>query len=202
MARVGLFGPRETLDFRKVCRRSCPRTGRPRWGTTSPTLRMLRWKHSVLRGCTLAWLTNSRIFEGLEIGHFWDLGGPRGLGDPSERWGAKLPTFCEGLRGPRGHPDPKHYRFPILVFFKDFLNQAKVQPRGRQGSRIQARETRAAYPFLALPGDDGRCNKCLLADPSVGHGLSGVVSAWWYACVTQEGRTIIHSRTSAFACKN
>ncbi len=45
-------------------------------------------------------------------------GRPRGLGYPSERGGAKPPTFCKGLRGPRDRPDPKHDRFPTFEQFK------------------------------------------------------------------------------------
>ena len=50
----------------------------------------------------------------LRVGNrsFWGLGGPGGPGDPSERWGAKPPTFLVGLQGPRGHPEPKNARFP------------------------------------------------------------------------------------------
>jgi hypothetical protein len=41
-------GRMESLDFRKACRRICPRTSRPRWGTTSAILRVPKWKGSVL----------------------------------------------------------------------------------------------------------------------------------------------------------
>ncbi len=41
-----------------------------------------------------------RIFEGLDIGHFWGLGGPGGPGDPRKRWGASPPTFPKVLQGP------------------------------------------------------------------------------------------------------
>ncbi len=31
--------------------------------------------------------------------------------------GGEAPTFCKGLRGPRGRPDPKNDRFQILKQF-------------------------------------------------------------------------------------
>ncbi len=70
----------------------------------------------------VAWLhfglvNNSRIFKRLEIAHFGCLGGPGGPGNPPERWGAKPPSFLEGLQSPRGFPDPKNDRFPILTKF-------------------------------------------------------------------------------------
>ncbi len=42
MAGIGPLGPGERLDFYRACRRLGPRTGRPRWGTTSATLRVPR----------------------------------------------------------------------------------------------------------------------------------------------------------------
>ena len=43
----------------------------------------------------------------------WRMGlaGPGGPGDPCKRWGASPPTFCKGLRGLRGRPDPKNHHF-------------------------------------------------------------------------------------------
>jgi hypothetical protein len=38
------------------------------------------------------------------------------------------PTFLKGLQGPRGHPDPKKERSPILKVLEQ-NSQAKVQPR-------------------------------------------------------------------------
>ena len=38
---------------------------------------------------------------------FCGLAGPGDPGDPCKRWGAKPPTFWEGLPGPRGMPDPQ-----------------------------------------------------------------------------------------------
>ena len=64
------------------------------------------------RGCTSA--GNFNLFKGPEIGDFWGLGGPGGLGDPPERWGGFAPTFLKGFPGPRGRPDPQNDRFPIL----------------------------------------------------------------------------------------
>ncbi len=49
------------------------------------------------------------------------LGGPGGLGDPPERWGASSPTFLKGFPGPRGRPDPQNDRFPILKQVSIFL---------------------------------------------------------------------------------
>ena len=42
------------------------------------------------------------------------LGGPRGPGDPSKRWGRGPPAQRNGHRGTRGRPDPQNDRFPIL----------------------------------------------------------------------------------------
>ena len=52
--------------------------------------------------------------SGPEMADFGGLGGPGGPGDPCKRLGATPPTFCKGLPGPRGRPDPQNDRFPIL----------------------------------------------------------------------------------------
>ncbi len=85
----------------------------------------------LLRAPTPAWLhfgmvQNSRIFEGLDIDHFWGLGGPGGPGNSSERWGAKPPHFSGGSRGLTGPPRPP--KIPIAGPFKKFKFLAKVQP--------------------------------------------------------------------------
>ena len=54
------------------------------------------------------------FFLGSEIGHVGGLGDPGGPAGPSKRWGASPPIFWNGLPGPRGRPDLKHDRFPIL----------------------------------------------------------------------------------------
>ncbi len=43
-AGIGSPGPGERLGFPRACRRNGPRAGRPRWGTTSATLRVSRRK--------------------------------------------------------------------------------------------------------------------------------------------------------------
>ncbi len=76
-----------------------------------------------------AWLHFGREFivfvKGLEIGHFWGLGGPGGSGDPPGRWGASPPTFLKGPQGLRGHPDPKTDRFPTLDTLQNFSTKPK-----------------------------------------------------------------------------
>ncbi len=62
------------------------------------------------RGCTVA--GNFNLFKGPEIGDFGGLGGPGGLGDPPETWGALPHTFLKGFPGPRGRPDPQNDQFP------------------------------------------------------------------------------------------
>ena len=74
---------------------------------------MLRGEPSRFRrGCNLA--GDFEIFKGPDIGHFWGLGGPGGPENLLEGWGASPPTFLEGFRGPRDHPDPQNDRSPIL----------------------------------------------------------------------------------------
>jgi len=47
----------------------------------------------------------------LKIGRFRGLGGPGGLLNHPKRWGAKPPTSLDGLKAPRGRPDPDNDRF-------------------------------------------------------------------------------------------
>ncbi len=47
---------------------------------------------------------------------------PGAPGAPSKRLGASPPTFCKGLRGPRGRTDPQNGRFPILKQFYNFIS--------------------------------------------------------------------------------
>ncbi len=73
---------------------------------------------------------------------FGGLGGPGGPGNPSERWGAKTPTFLEGLQGP-GRPDPQ--KSPISGPLKKFKVPAKVEPRSRKGTAQTSGVTQSVH---------------------------------------------------------
>ncbi len=49
----------------------------------------------------------------------------------------KPPTFCKGLRGPRGRPDPKNDRFPILKKFQNLLTKPKCSHEYWNGRDIE-----------------------------------------------------------------
>ena len=61
----------------------------------------------------------------LKIGRFRDLGGPGGLPNHPERWGAKPPTFLDGFQSPPGPPRPRNgrcsakFKSPLLVNDED-----------------------------------------------------------------------------------
>jgi hypothetical protein len=63
------------------------------------------------------------IFKG-RIGHFGGLGGPGGPWRPFQKVGG-FDTFCKGLRGPRGRPDPQNDRFPIFRTVSRFYSHPK-----------------------------------------------------------------------------
>ncbi len=69
---------------------------------------------------------------------------------------ASPPTFLKGFPGPRGHPDPQNDRFPILIFLREFVYQAKVQPRKpfQRGAVCQLR-LRFEVSFVLLEAGNG-----------------------------------------------
>ena len=69
--------------------------------------------------------SRGRFWIWLKIGRFRDLGGPGGLPNHPERWGAKPPTSLDGFQSPPGPPRPRNgrcsakFKSPLLLNDED-----------------------------------------------------------------------------------
>jgi hypothetical protein len=73
-------------------------------------------------------------------------GGPKGLGGPCKRWGARLPTLWKGLQSSGGRPDSQNDRSPNLNQI-NILSQSAARRRdpGREGRFFEDFRHRMVY---------------------------------------------------------